>query len=157
MAKIIPADDKVDLRRGIDHIGVSASFVVHDGNGKILLQKRGQQARDERGRWDVGGGAIEFGETIEEAIQREVEEELCVLPLDMEFLTVYDAHREHNGDKTHWVAIIYAVQVDPRKVKIGEPHKIEEIGWFTAENLPTPLHSQFQKSYVAAKASGIIY
>src|SRR5882762_8112984 len=108
MNKIIPADDTVDLRRGIDHIGVSAVAVVHDGAGKILLQKRGQKARDEQGRWDLTGGAIEFGETVEETIEREIKEELCTTPLDMEFLTAYDAHREHEGAKTHWVAIIYA-------------------------------------------------
>ena len=44
------ADEKKDLRRGIDHIGVSASFVVHDGKGRVLLQKRGAGARDENGR-----------------------------------------------------------------------------------------------------------
>jgi hypothetical protein len=32
---VIP-DDKTDIRRGIDHIGVSASFVTHDGNGRVL-------------------------------------------------------------------------------------------------------------------------
>lgn len=150
------ADNKTDLRRGIDHIGISASFVIHDGKGNILLQRRGPNARDENGNWDVGGGAIEFGESIDEAIKREVMEELCVEPLDIQFLTVYDAFREHNGNSTHWVAIIHAVQVDPDKVRIGEPDKIDAIGWFRSDNLPSPLHSQFWKSYQIALDKGIV-
>ena len=156
MARVIPADEEVNLRRGIDHIGVSAVSIIHDGNGKILLMKRGPKARDERGRWDVCGGAIEFGESIDEAIKREVFEELCVKPQDIDFLTVYDALREHESNKTHWIAIVHAVKVDPKKVKIGEPHKIDEIGWFDSKTLPSPLHSQFKKSLVPAKAAGII-
>lgn len=145
-----------DLRRGIDHIGISASFVVHDGKGKVLLQKRGASARDENGRWDVGGGAIEFQETIEDAIEREIREELCTEPLKMEFLNVYDAFRELDGQKTHWIAVMYLVQVDPNKVKIGEPGKIDELGWFTEDNLPSPLHSQFWKSYQVALDRGVV-
>ena len=146
----------MDARRGYDHIGISASFVVHDGHGRVLLQKRGQKARDEQGRWDVGGGAIEFGESIDEAVRREIHEELGCDVLDMEFLTVYDAHREHNGHKTHWIAIIHAVKVDPKSVKNGEPDKIETLGWFTSDELPSPLHSQFHKSYDVALARGIV-
>lgn len=156
MSKIIPAAAHIDLKRGIDHIGVSASFVIHDGLGRILLHKRSNKCRDEHGRWDVGGGAIEFGESIEDAMRREVMEEFCVEPLAMQFLTVYDAHREHNGVKTHWIAIIYAIQVDPNKIKVGEPEKVDEIGWFTSKDLPSPLHSQFRKSFTAAHDSGIV-
>lgn len=50
----------------------------------------------------------------------------------------------------------HAVKVDPTKVKIGEPHKIDEISWFTTKNLPKPLHSQMKKSLDKAKAAGII-
>lgn len=150
------ADDKTDLRRGIDHIGVSASFIVHDGKGNVLLQKRGPGARDENGRWDVGGGAIEFGESIDEAVRREIMEELSTEALDIQFLTAYDAFRELNGSKTHWIAIMHAVKVDPRKVKIGEPEKIDKLEWFTSANLPKPLHSQFWKSYQIALDSGIV-
>jgi ADP-ribose pyrophosphatase YjhB (NUDIX family) len=149
------ANNKVDSRRGIDHIGVSASFIVHDGNGNVLLQKRGPKARDENGRWDVGGGAIEFGEQIEEAVKREIKEELCVIPLEIKFITVYDALRESGENKTHWIAIMHAVRVDPKLVKIGEPHKIDALGWFKSEDLPSPLHSQFWKSYQIALDLGI--
>ncbi len=154
---IIPASDKIDLLRGIDHIGISASFVVHDGQGNVLLQKRSQRCRDEQGRWDVGGGAIEFGEPLEDAVRREIREELMAEPLAIDFLTVYDAHRvSADGLPTHWVAIMHAVKIDPTKVSIGEPHKIDEIGWFTSDTLPTPLHSQFWKSYEVALKKGIV-
>lgn len=150
------ASDKVDLKRGIDHIGISASFIVHDGKGRVLLQRRGLGARDENGNWDVGGGAIEFGEPIVDAVKREIREELCVVPSKIKFLTVYDAFREHDGIKTHWITVMYSVQVDPTKVKIGEPHKIDSIGWFSSSNLPSPLHSQFWKSYQIALDQGIV-
>jgi 8-oxo-dGTP diphosphatase len=150
------ADNKTDLRRGIDHIGVSASFIVHDGNGNILLQKRGPKASDEQGAWDIGGGAIEFGESIDETVRREVMEELCSQAIDIKFLTVYDAHREYEDKRTHWIAIIYSVKINPSDVKIGEPDKIDELGWFTSNNLPTPLHSQFHKSFDVAVDKGII-
>lgn len=148
-------DTSKNLRRGIDHIGISASFVVHDGKGRVLLQKRSANTRDEHGRWDVGGGAIELGESIDEAVRREIKEELCAEPIDIQFLTIYDAFREHNGESTHWISIIHAVEVNPDDVKIGEPHKIDEIGWFTSDDLPSPLHSQFWKFYQVALDAGI--
>lgn len=145
-----------ELKQGVDHIGVSVASIIHDGNGKILLMKRGQRARDEQGRWDVCGGAIEFGESIDEAIKREVSEELCTEAQEIDFLTAYDAHREHAGSKTHWIALVHAVKVDPKKVKNGEPHKIDEIGWFNSSSLPAPRHSQFDKSFAAAKKAKIL-
>ena len=153
--KVIPADDSVDLRRGIDHIGVGVCAIVHDGKGSILLMKRGPRARDEQGRWDICGGAIEFGESFDEAIERELAEELCTKPHKVEFLKVYDAHRQHGDSPTHWVQILHAVQVDPATVQIGEPHKIDEIGWFNKDNLPEPLHSQFWRCYQIAIDRGI--
>ncbi len=156
MSKVAIADEKTDSRRGIDHIGVGVCSVVHDGKGRILLMKRGPKARDEQGRWDICGGAIEFGESIDEAIRRELQEELCAEPLEIDFLAAYDAHRTHNKRATHWVQLLHAVRVDPKKVTIGEPHKIAEIAWFTAGSLPTPRHSQFDKAFHRAQKAGIV-
>lgn len=154
--KVTIADEKTDMRRGIDHIGVGVVSAIHDGKGRLLLMKRGPKARDERGCWDVCGGSIEFGESIDEAIKREVMEELCAEPLEIDFMCTYDAHREHEGKRTHWVQVVHAVRVDPNKVKIGEPHKISEIRWFGLDDLPEPMHSQFFRTLKAAKEHKII-
>lgn len=153
---ITPAEDKIDLKRGVDHIGVTVNFFIHDGKGNVLLQKRSKNCRDEQGKWDIGGGAVEFGESLEEAVEREIMEELCVKPKEITFVQVYDAHRDNDGTQTHWVAVNYAALVDPKQVKIGEPHKIDEIGWFTKDNLPQPLHSQFFKGFQAALDKGYV-
>jgi 8-oxo-dGTP diphosphatase len=132
-----------DLKRGIDFIGNSVVFYCHDGKGSLLLNKRSDKCRDEIGRWDPGGGALEFGEALEEAVEREVMEEYCTKPLEIVFIRSFSALRENNGVKTHWVASVFAVLVNPEEVKIGDPEKMDDIGWFSKESLPEPIHSQF--------------
>jgi len=50
--------------------------------------------------------------------------------------------------------LIYRLRVKARDENgiwdIGEPAKIDKIGWFRSNNLPAPLRSQFQKSYKVA-------
>lgn len=153
---MIVASEDVDHRRGIDYIGVGICCVVHDGNGNILMMKRGEHARDEQGKWDIVGGAIEFSEYIDEAVRREIMEEICVEPFNVQFVKAYEAHRIHNGAPTHWIQLFHTVQVDPDKVKNGEPLKIAELGWFNKSNLPEPRHSQFHQAFEAIEGLGII-
>jgi 8-oxo-dGTP diphosphatase len=120
---------------------VSCVFVCHDGHGRILLARRSAGARDEPGTWDCGAGALELGESFEEAVTREVTEEYTAEPLGIEQLGVRNVVRDD-----HWVAIIFAVRLDPADVRLGEPHKFDELGWFAPGELPAPLHSQLQNT-----------
>ena len=132
-----------NFKKGVDYIGNCVVFFCHDGNGKFLMSKRSINCRDEHGTWDPGGGGIELNQSVEGAIRAEIKEEYCTDALEIEFLGFRDVHREHEGKKTHWIALDFKVLVDPAKVKNGEPHKLEEIGWFELGELPTNLHSQF--------------
>jgi 8-oxo-dGTP pyrophosphatase MutT (NUDIX family) len=120
-------------------------FVCHDGTGRILLARRAPGARDEAGRWDCGAGALEFGETFDEAVAREVAEEYTAQPLDIAPLGMRNVLR---GDpvESHWVAAVFAVRVDPSAVAIGEPHKFDALDWFDPAALPEPRHSQLAET-----------
>ncbi|MEI6420564.1 MAG: NUDIX domain-containing protein [bacterium] len=133
------------MKKGEDYTGVSIVYFCHDGQGNFLLNKRSKNCRDEHGNWDPGGGGLEFGDTVESTLKKEIKEEYCTDVLDFEFLGYRDVHREHNGNKTHWIGLDFKVLVDRSKVKNGEPHKFDAVEWFTLDNLPTPLHSQFPK------------
>jgi 8-oxo-dGTP diphosphatase len=127
---------------------VSCVFVCHDGNGRLLLARRSAGARDEPGTWDCGAGALEFGETFEAAVAREVGEEYRAEAQSTTLAGVRNVLRP----ESHWVAIVFSVRVDPAEVAIGEPHKFDQLGWFEAGELPTPLHSQLGETLELIRA-----
>ena len=130
------------MKKGEDYTGVTIVYFCHDGEGNFLLNKRSQNCRDEQGNWDIGAGGLEFGDTVEETLKKEIKEEYCTDVVDYEFLGFRDVHRENGKNKTHWIALDFKVLIDKSKVENGEPHKFDEIEWFTSANLPSPLHSQ---------------
>jgi len=133
------------MEKGIDHTGISVIYFCHDGHGNFLMNKRSVNCRDEHGRWDPGGGGLEFGDTVENTLKKEIVEEYCTDVIDYNFLGYRDVHRAlEDGTKTHWIALDFKVLVDRNKVKNGEPHKFEDIGWFALKDLTSPLHSQME-------------
>ena len=128
------------MKPGIDFIGVSVSFFCHDGN-EFLLHKRSDKCRDENGRWDFGGGRVEMGETLEQAVLREIKEEYGVHGIIEKQLPAHSLLRQENNIKTHWLIITFIVKVDRNKVIIGDPEKMSELDWFKLNNLPKPTHT----------------
>ncbi len=130
------------MKPGLDFVGVAVVYFCHDGKGKFIMAKRNANCRDEHGNWDIGGGLVEFGDELVDTLKKEIKEEYCTDVVDYEFLGYRDVHREHAGKKTHWIALDFKVLVDPAKVGNGEPHKFDEVKWFTLDNLPLNVHSQ---------------
>lgn len=130
------------MKAGIDYTGIVVAHICHDNQGRFLLQKRGAKARDEQGRWDFGGGKLEFGEDIMEGLKRELKEEFnCSIIAVNEVLPPRSILREQNGVKTHWLILPYIVQVYHDEAKINEPEFIDEIGWFALDMFPQDLAS----------------
>ena len=135
------------MKAGVDFTGITTPFYCNDGQGKLLLHKRSANCRDEHGTWDPGGGRLEFGQSLEESVLREVLEEYGCAGEIQDMLPTHSLSREWKGKKTHWLIIPFFVLVKPTEAKINEPDKIDEIGWFTLDDLPEPLHTGFQYTY----------
>lgn len=131
------------MQKGIDFTGICVVFLCHDGDGQIVLSKRGTNSRDEQGCWDPGGGALEFGENVEQTLRKEIREEYAADVLESEFLGFMDVHRTIQTRPSHWIALCYLVRIDRTQVKNNEPHKLDAVEWFSLKLLPSPLHSQF--------------
>jgi ADP-ribose pyrophosphatase YjhB (NUDIX family) len=135
------------MKKGIDYTGICVVFFCHDGDGNFVMARRSENARDEHGVWDIGGGGLEFGENVEDNLKKEIKEEYSTDVIEFEFLGYRDVHRTHEGKKTHWISLDFKVFVDKKKVANGEPHKFSEIGWFTLNDLPKELHSELPKFF----------
>ncbi len=126
------------MKPGVDYIGVSVGAFILNDKGEVLLLKRSQNAKNEKGKWEAPGGAVEFGETLENAIRREMKEELGI---DIDIIKQFPAKSEILiADKQHWVPTTFLVKVakgsTPKNV---EPDKHDAIGWFAVDSFPTPL------------------
>lgn len=138
----LPADI-LRAHKGVSFVGITTVFFCYDGKGRFFMAKRSNKARDEQGKWEIGGGGLKWGLTAEENMRREVKEEYNGDVLKSDFLGYWDVLRElPDGTKTHWLALAFAALVDPAPIRINEPEMFDDCGWFTLDNLPSPLHSQ---------------
>jgi 8-oxo-dGTP diphosphatase len=88
-------------------VGVGAVIV---SEGRVLLVKRGTEPA--RGRWSIPGGLIELGESLSEAIVREVREETGLDVEPVELIEILDRiHREGDRVRYHYVIADYLCRV----------------------------------------------
>ena len=84
-------------------VGVGA-VLIHEG--RVLLIRRGKEPL--RGRWVVPGGTVELGETLEQALVREIQEETGLLVRPREVVAVFDRiQRDADRVDYHYVIVDY--------------------------------------------------
>jgi len=128
------ASRKIIMKKGIDYIGVGVGAVIFDSEGRVFLAKRGREARNESGGWEFPGGSVEFGETLEQAIAREVKEEYGIEIAVLGLLDV--VNHLIPEERQHWVSPTYLCRIASGTPRIREPHKCDEIGWFAVGEIP---------------------
>lgn len=125
------------MHRGVDYIGVGVGAIIVGEGGKVFLAKRGPKAQNERGQWEFPGGAVEFGETLRDAIKREIYEEYGIAIEVGELLNITDHILPE--EKQHWVVPSFICKIIEGVPTIREPEKCAEIGWFEVDAAPEPL------------------
>lgn len=115
----------------------TAGAIVEDGAGRLMLVRRAIEPF--KGKWDVPGGFIKPGEDGDEALRRELDEELGIEALvGVAAWVVADTY---GAEGVPTLNIFYLSQI----VR-GEPapaDDVAEVAWFGADELPPPSEIAF--------------
>lgn len=124
------------VRLGQSRFTVTAGAFVFNAEGQILLLEH--EFRPDS-RWGIPGGFLNHGEQPDEALRRELREEVALELQDVEFLFA----RTLGGPRQ--VEIYFACQANNEPTPSS--FEIRSAGWFAVDDLPADL-SQDQRRMI---------
>lgn len=101
-------------------------------NNKYLLTKRNQEGDKYHGKWQLPGGGLEFGESLEECLKREVKEETG---LEIENTQLIPHIHSEVRDGWHGVLIAFLCTPKTPDQQVVLDSEASEYGWFTVEEI----------------------
>lgn len=129
------------VRATQDHFTVSTAAIITNEDDQVLLLNH--VLRPYSG-WGFPGGFVDHGEPIEDAIRREVREEIGI---DLEYLELFEV----NTLNRH-IEILWSAQA------AGEPEvrsaEIIELRWFSPDDVPLELGGAQKRQIVGVLQAG---
>jgi ADP-ribose pyrophosphatase YjhB (NUDIX family) len=115
--------------------GVAA--IIQDATGQILLQRR-----SDNGLWGLPGGSVEIGESVRDAIVREVREETGLTVEVVRLIGVYSdpklqTVRYPDGNVVHYISTLYACRIQVGSLQTGD--ETLDVNFFDPAHLPDDL------------------
>ncbi|MBK8138602.1 MAG: NUDIX domain-containing protein [Chloroflexi bacterium] len=110
----------------------SVTALIRDSEGRVLLTRR-----TDNGRWCLPGGAMDAGESAEEACRREVMEEtgldVCVRRLVGVYSTPHRVTVYADGNRVQYVSLMF--EVEPVGGTLGLSDETTEAGYFSLDEI----------------------
>ena len=115
----------------------SVSAVIFDRHGRLLLQQR-----SDGGQWGLPGGSVELGESVRDAVIREVREETGLRVAPGRLVGVYSEPalqvvRYPNGNVWHYVNVCFECAV--RGGALTTSDETLALAWVAPARLPRSL------------------
>lgn len=125
---------------------------VFNSRGEVYLQRRPERKDIQPGKWDTAvGGHIDYGETPEQALQREVREELGITDFTPEFVDkyVFESRRERELVYVHRTTYDGPIRPSAKELDGGRFWTLDEIRSALGQNLLTPnFESEFSRFFL---------
>lgn len=122
---------------------IRSSLLAVDGiilkNAQILLVKRAIYPFV--GSYELPGGHVEYGETVENAIKREMKEELGISVKIKKLIGVYSNLKR--DPRYHTVAIVYLLKKGKGKIRLSK--EASEFKFFPLQGLPRKIGFDHRK------------
>lgn len=124
---------------------------VFNSKGDVYLQKRPEWKDIQPGKWDTAvGGHIDYGETPEEALLREVREELGITDFKPELIDKYVFESQRERELVYVHRTIYDGKIRPSTEELdgGRFWTMQEIREAMGQDILTPnFESEFKRCF----------
>lgn len=135
--------------------GVAA--IIQDEEGRILLQRR-----SDNGLWGLPGGSVEIGESVRDAIVREVREETGLAAQVIRLIGVYSDPkfqivRYADGNVVHYISTLFACRILGGTLRTCD--ETLDLKFFDPADLPTdllPMHRVRIQDAMAGNSAAFI-
>lgn len=118
--------------------------ILHDN--KVLLVQRGYNPG--KGIWTIPGGYVDHGESIGDAIIREIQEETGIISKPLSIIALRD-----RPDERHDTYLIFLMQFLGGDL-LGQPGEVLDLGFFTLEECNTlPVAALSMSAILAARSA----
>ncbi len=116
----------------------AVAAIIFNEKGEVLLQKR-----KDVNKWCVISGHVEFGETIENAILREIEEETDIKANIIRFIGVYSSPSSQTytyADKTvQYITSYFEAKLTATISPNFSNNETQELKFFSPDNIPSDM------------------
>ena len=114
---------------GVSTLSLTVAAFIFDPAGRLLLIKENYGRR----RYGPPGGRVEAGESPQQAVLREVREEMGLEVRVQRLIGLY-----YFADEP-WLAFAFRCAIERGEPAVPDTGEIAEVGWFDLRYLPTPL------------------
>ena len=150
--RVIGSATRGECHRGSFLLHPVVHLHVFNSAGDIYLQKRPEWKDIQPGKWDTAvGGHIDFGESPDDALRREVREELGIMDFTAEFVDKYVFKSKRERELVYVHRCIYDGPIQPSASELdgGRFWSLQEIRDAMGHDILTPnFESEFKRCFL---------
>ena len=107
------------------NVAAAVAALIFDAEGRLLVTVRAKEPS--KGMWDLPGGFVDPAESVEEALRREIAEELGLEIVSMRFVSSHPNTYEYMGIRYATVDLGFVCEVADLKRLAPEASEVAEI------------------------------